>query len=71
MMFWTASSCGLVLVLSLAQILRVRRRLAYAVAGQAHLDQHRRFLIHEHGRCVRLCHVEIVIRLLLMVNFLH
>ncbi|AEE82060.1 transmembrane protein [Arabidopsis thaliana] len=45
MMFWTASSCGLVLVLSLAQILRVRRRLAYAVAGQVHLDQHRRFLM--------------------------
>ncbi|XP_020876677.1 uncharacterized protein LOC110227276 [Arabidopsis lyrata subsp. lyrata] len=43
--FWTASSCGLVLVLSLAQILRVKRRLAYAVAGQAHLDQHRRFLM--------------------------
>ncbi|CAL9232753.1 unnamed protein product, partial [Arabidopsis halleri] len=43
--FRTASSCGLVLVLSLALILRVRRKLAYAVAGQAQLDQHRRFLM--------------------------
>ncbi|XP_019085074.1 PREDICTED: LOW QUALITY PROTEIN: uncharacterized protein LOC109126266 [Camelina sativa] len=42
---WTASWCGLVLVLSLAHILRVGRRLACVVAGQSHLDQHRLFLL--------------------------
>ncbi|XP_056861788.1 uncharacterized protein LOC108844802 [Raphanus sativus] len=43
-MFWTASSCRLVLVLSLLKMIRGRRLLVCLVAGQAFLYQQRRFL---------------------------
>lgn len=43
-MLWTASSCRLVLVLSILKMVRVRRLFVGLVAGQAFLDQQRRFL---------------------------